>query len=68
MSTMTALRPLVVTTSPAHVRIAHANYSARNPELVGALDEQPHEVSFRLYVPALNEILTYRAPIFGDAA
>jgi hypothetical protein len=68
MSTLTALRPLVVTTNASHVRIAHKNYSAKNPELVGQLVESGSEVSFRLYMPALNEILTYRAPILGDAA
>lgn len=68
MSTVTALKPLEVHTSEAHVRIAHDNYSRRNPELVSDWHEDEFSVSFRLFIPALGETLTYRAEKWGGAA
>lgn len=65
MSTVTALKPLEVTTSEAHVRIAHDNYSRKHPALVGGLEETAFEVWFWLFIPALGETLTYRAEKWG---
>ena len=58
MTTVTPIRPLEVTTSEAHVRIAHDNYSRKHPALTGRLVETATEVSFWLFIPALGETLT----------
>lgn len=68
MTTVTVMRPLEVTTSEAHVRIAHENYSRTVPDLCGPLNEDETHVSFLLFVPELGQVLTYSASKLGGVA